>query len=89
MDNGRLAVDGAELYHEVRGAGPALLMISGAGTGPLPAATADSGGLRPHRCASTRNSLPSGSVSSTAPSWPWAESRRFAPRESRRSTSAC
>ncbi|MGW4910507.1 alpha/beta hydrolase [Streptomyces sp. NPDC004270] len=31
MVNGRLAVDGAELYYEVRGAGPALLMISGAG----------------------------------------------------------
>ncbi|ELP66813.1 alpha/beta fold hydrolase [Streptomyces turgidiscabies] len=31
MRSGRLTVDGAELYHEVRGAGPALLMISGAG----------------------------------------------------------
>ncbi|WP_343242796.1 alpha/beta hydrolase [Streptomyces sp. SID12501] len=29
--SGRLTVDGAELYYEVRGAGPALLMISGAG----------------------------------------------------------
>lgn len=31
MRSGRLAVDGAELYYEVRGVGPALLMISGAG----------------------------------------------------------
>jgi len=29
--SGRPAVDGAELYYEVRGVGPALLMISGAG----------------------------------------------------------
>ncbi|MFF3378900.1 alpha/beta fold hydrolase [Streptomyces sp. NPDC002680] len=31
MRSGRLTVDGAELYYEVRGVGPALLMISGAG----------------------------------------------------------
>lgn len=31
MRSGRLTADGADLYYEVRGAGPALLMISGAG----------------------------------------------------------
>ena len=56
---------------------------------PLGRGVATGGSTRSQGAGATQNSLPSGSAITTQPTSPWPMSMRVAPRETRRSTSAC